>query len=56
MLWVGLLEEIRPEQPTQCPSRLTGLHQRVKGQEPVKKADRKVRPPGDVLLVTITMR
>ena len=25
------------------------------GQEPVKKADRKVRPPGDVLLVTITM-
>ena len=24
-------------------------------QEPVKKADRKVRPPGDVLLVTITM-
>ena len=25
-------------------------------QEPVKKADRKVRPPGDVLLVTITMR
>ena len=24
-------------------------------QEPVKKADRKVGPPGDVLLVTITM-
>ncbi len=33
MLWVGLLCEIRPEQPAKCSSSLTGLHQqRVKGK------------------------
>ncbi len=32
VLWVDLFNESRPEQPTNCPSSLTGLHQRVKGK------------------------